>query len=166
YCPKEIPVKVESVKMDVELERLSKELAHLNNKFDEAYNACINATARPDLYIQLQGLPITITKMNTQSKLLQDILDITTLGTKFDQKNIDALKVIEKVATIDHMDKIFEPENVKGLDEKDYTKEALDDEPFGSLKKNYKKRKTYGWQEGRKRPHYLLDKSKEEAPEE
>ncbi|CAG8834460.1 35635_t:CDS:2, partial [Gigaspora margarita] len=45
--PEEISAKIESTKMDVDLERLSKEIGQLNKQFDDAFNTCINATSRP-----------------------------------------------------------------------------------------------------------------------
>ncbi|CAG8828103.1 23394_t:CDS:2, partial [Gigaspora margarita] len=57
--------------------------------------------------------------------------------TDINSEDNEALKVVEKVAKIDHMNKIFEPKDVKVLDAKYYTKEPLYDELFERLSKNY-----------------------------
>ncbi|CAG8771194.1 21433_t:CDS:2 [Gigaspora margarita] len=57
--------------------------------------------------------------------------------TDINLEDNEALKAVEKFAKIDHVNKIFEPKDVKVLDEKYYTKEALHDELFESLSKDY-----------------------------
>ncbi|CAG8809384.1 38509_t:CDS:2, partial [Gigaspora margarita] len=49
----------------------------------------------------------------------------------------EALKVIVKVAKMDHINKIFKSKNVKVLDKEYHIEEAPNDELFKSSKKNF-----------------------------
>ncbi|CAG8780437.1 26004_t:CDS:2, partial [Gigaspora margarita] len=121
----------------------------LNDQFDNAFNAYINATSKPRPTYTIprptykEGYAVETSMRspahydlpNRRRNLpVHPKLDV---GTKFDQKNIDALKDIEKVAEMDHMDKMFESEDVKVLDEEYYTEKAPNNELLGILWNEY-----------------------------
>ncbi|KAF0388616.1 hypothetical protein F8M41_010998 [Gigaspora margarita] len=71
------------------------------------------------------------------NKIEKDKLGEPNSKADINPEDIKALKVIEKVAEMDHMDKIFESKDVKVLDEEYYMEKAPDDELLGILWKNY-----------------------------
>ncbi|CAG8474331.1 15284_t:CDS:2 [Gigaspora margarita] len=95
--------------MDIEIEQLSKELRYLNNKVR---------------YIE-EIYPVRPWCKNGDKVAKNEEIEL--------EKNINALKVVNKVAKMDHVNKLFEPKDIKILDEKYYTKEDLNDKFFGIL---------------------------------
>ncbi|CAG8598374.1 42797_t:CDS:2 [Gigaspora margarita] len=55
-------------------------------------------------------------------ELVQLTRKLKNLNNKLEEKNINTIKIIEKVAKIDYVNEIFELEDVKILNKKYYTK--------------------------------------------
>ncbi|KAF0510311.1 hypothetical protein F8M41_018423 [Gigaspora margarita] len=128
---------------------IREEIKHLVNRYskvEELYNRCVTlaktltdeqAANDVQFYEYLKIVLEILEDLIDEGRITKDIDNEPNSKADNNPEENEALKIVVKVAKMDHMDKIFESEDVKILDEEYYTEKAPDNELLEILWKNY-----------------------------